>query len=201
MLLTSSRAALLYSLLLSLLSHPISALTISLAEHTHGVIGYGISMYDPVCCYACHDSLSSLYLNCTTFMSDDMGHMEGMKLRKRMDMGGEMAVTSTECRASDPAWVSTIAYCIKDRCTEDGVSEARQAKCYARMVPGRNTVHGTADIVPFQQALPQRAPTVEVADDAEWLNTTSLVNAETYATNKRTLAEFERSEKMHTQYE
>lgn len=113
-------ALLLFSLLLAFSSSALGALMIQ--ETKHGVIGYGIPMYEPLCCYSCHDALSSLYLNCTTF-HDEHSDMEGMdmKIKKRMDMGGEsMGETSDECRAQDQTWLQTLSYCMKTRCDEEG---------------------------------------------------------------------------------
>ncbi|KAL2433960.1 Ferric/cupric reductase transmembrane component B [Exophiala dermatitidis] len=172
----------------------------------NGVVGYGINMYKPVCCYACHDSLSSLYLNCTTFMSteddgtDSMGMDMKLKsrfmLRKRMDMGGgdDMAMTSDECRASDTAWLQTLAYCVHNRCTQDGVSEHLQNRCFGDQAAGGLSVPN------LREAFPLKQPSIEVADDAVWLNATSLVNSALWERTYETLSKFEFSEDMHTKY-
>ncbi|EKD20113.1 uncharacterized protein L3040_002212 [Drepanopeziza brunnea f. sp. 'multigermtubi'] len=155
-----------------------------------GIIGYGITMYKPVCAYACSDALSSLYLNCTTFMSHDSMDMAGMKLKKRMDMGSEMmGMTSDECYATDRVWQETLAYCMKDRCgTIDGVSEERIAKAYSKL--------SNSDAV-YSEVLPAERPATELDADAEWLNVTSLVNSKLYFDNRQTRSEFEYQETMH----
>jgi hypothetical protein len=185
-------ALLLPCLFLSLTS-PVSA-ALKLQEIKHGVIGLGIPMYKPVCCYACHDSLSALYLNCTTFTDDHHSGMD-MKLKKRMDMGGEtMADTSNECRATDQIWLQTLAYCISSRCTEEGASESHQAQCFQKVAAGLIPVQS------LQSSIPSHPPTAELAEDDEWLNTTHLVNEVMYADNRRTLDEFAKSEERHTRY-
>lgn len=167
---------------------------LKLQETKHGVIGFGIPMYKPVCCYACHDALSALYLNCTTFSDDHHSGMD-MKLRKRMDMGGEtMAETSTECRASDQVWLQTLAYCISSHCTEEGAGEGHQAQCFQKVAAGLTPVQS------LQKSIPSQPPTEELAEDEEWLNTTHLVNPVLYADNWRTLDEFAKSEERHTRY-
>ena len=164
-------------------------------ETKRGVIGLGIPMYKPVCCYACHDSLSSLYLNCTTFSSDDSDMGMEMKLKKRMDMGGDtMAETSDECRTSDQVWLQTLSYCISNRCAADGVGPSRQANCFQEVAAG------TLPVQSLQQSLPDRPPTIELVENDEWLNTTSLVNEDLYAANYRSLDEFAKSEERHTRY-
>ncbi|KAH7417787.1 ferric reductase like transmembrane component [Cadophora sp. MPI-SDFR-AT-0126] len=159
----------------------------------HGVIGMGISMYKPVCAYACHDSLASLWLNCTTFSSasHDMEGMD-MKLLKRMDMGEEAeATTSMECVASNMPWLQTLAYCLKDRCRIDGVGEKKIAKAYSTL--------SMSDTAVYSEMLPATAPTTELEADAMWLNETSLVNYELYFSNRQTLQEFEYQEDTHAQ--
>lgn len=185
-------ALLIPSLLLTFTSTVSAAL--KLQETKYGVIGLGIPMYKPVCCYACHDALSSLYLNCTTFSDDHHSGMD-MKLRKRMDMGGEsMAETSDECRTTDQTWLQTLAYCITSHCTEEGAGEAYQAECFQKVAAGMLPVQS------LQASIPSQPPTAALADEDEWLNTTHLVNPVKYADNWRTLDEFSKSEERHTRY-
>src|SRR5690349_11769006 len=80
---------------------------------TNGIVGFGISLYQDLCCQACHDSLSTLYLNCTTF--DDMS----MSMDMSTDMS-MMGTTSEECYASNIPWLQTMAYCIQQNCNADG---------------------------------------------------------------------------------
>lgn len=156
----------------------------------HGTVGMGIIMYKPVCAYACQNALSTLYLNCTTF-SDDESDMAGMdmKLRKRMDMGGEaMGTTSHECYATDAAWLQTLAYCMKDRCGIDGVSESKIETAWSEL---------SMSDAAYSSQIPTERPATEVEADAMWLNTTSLVNNDLYYSFHQTLAEFEYQEDTH----
>jgi hypothetical protein len=159
----------------------------------NGIVGFGISLYPDLCCQACHDSLSSLYLTCTTFT--DGGDMAGMDMRKR-DMGDMMMMgtTSDECRANNTAWLQTMAYCIQQNCDADGYPADKQAECFS------NQAVAGAPKPTFQESLPAVPPTVELPADAVWLNTTSLVNKDLYYSTHGTLAEFGRSEYLHTRY-
>jgi len=137
----------------------------------HGVIGCGISMYMPVCCYACHDSLSSLYVNCTTFSMESDDGMS-MKMRKRMDMDMSMSgSTSDSCYASDLPWLETLFYCVRSVCTQDGIADWRQDKCFQDFL-----MSGTS----LDDAIPSHQPTAELTEDAEWLKETVLVNENLY---------------------
>jgi len=157
----------------------------------HGTVGMGITMYKPLCGYACQNSLLSLYLNCTTF--DGHSDMEGMsmKLRKRMDMEGPMGMTSDSCYQSDMPWLQTLAYCMKERCAVDGVGETDIEKVYGILAANGQPVPS------YSSMIPSEAPTEELADDAMWLNTTSLVNGDMYQEYHETLSNFEFQEDTH----
>jgi hypothetical protein len=166
---------------------PLFCLIYNAAGSKDGIIGFGISLYPDLCCQACHDSLSSLYLTCTAFdhgeMSDDgMGDM------------GMTGMTSDDCYATNTAWLQTMAYCVQQNCNADGYPIEKQAKCFsAQTVGGASTPN-------FQDSLPATPPTVELADNATWLNMTSLVNSDIYYATHGTLGEFARSEYFHTKY-
>ncbi|KAI5241173.1 hypothetical protein E4T43_05688 [Aureobasidium subglaciale] len=177
------------------ISLPFLSSSLVAAETQYGVLGFGIPMYQPLCCYSCHDSLSSLYLNCTTFSTMDMHSGMDMKLKKRMDMGGESkATTSDACYAANQAWLETFANCVHDKCSGHGVSESEQSQCFAKLAA--NGQH----VLTLSASLPTNTPTVELDAKATWLNTTSLVNAETYLANYVTMEEFVSSEHRHTRY-
>jgi hypothetical protein len=158
-----------------------------------GIIGFGISMYPDLCCQACHDSLSSLHLTCTVF---DHGDMSGGGMGDMGDMGDMemMGTTSDECYATNTAWLQTMAYCIQQNCNADGYPSEKQAECFSAQAVGG------ASTPTFQDSLPATPPTVELADNATWLNVTGLVNSDIYFATHGTLGEFARSEYFHTKY-
>ncbi|KAI1424390.1 ferric reductase like transmembrane component-domain-containing protein [Xylaria sp. FL1777] len=157
----------------------------------NGIIGFGLSFYQDSCCLACHDSLSPLYLDCTTFPQHH--NMSGMKMDMDMDMD-MMGTTSEECRSSNMPWLQTIAYCIQQACGPHGYTMEQQAKCFRLYA-----VDGASEPT-FHHSLPDTAPTAELPEDAEWLNVTSLVNQDLYYATHGTLDEFARSEYIHTRY-
>ncbi|EKD13649.1 uncharacterized protein L3040_004142 [Drepanopeziza brunnea f. sp. 'multigermtubi'] len=178
------------------------AVRVAIAQSGHGIIGFGISYYQDQCCQACYDSLSALYLSCTTFSSDMSPGMEmemdmGMDMDMDMDMETTMATTGTtspECYASNSPWLQTMAYCIKSNCDARGFPAEKQVTCFRQ-----HAVMG-APTPAFEESLPPEAPTVELAADAMWLNTTSLVNRDTYESTYGTEAEFARAEYIHARY-
>lgn len=161
-----------------------------------GIMGFGLSLYQDLCCQTCHDSLSALYLNCTTSPTHE-GMDMSMDMDMDMDMDTEMdmmPMTSDECYAANTPWLQTMAYCIQQNCNADGYSVDKQAKCFSTQA-----VAGVSEPT-FQDSLPARAPTDELLGDAMWLNSTSLVNKGTYKSIFGTLKEFTRQVYMHTRY-
>ncbi|KAK8052697.1 hypothetical protein PG996_011998 [Apiospora saccharicola] len=166
-----------------------------------GIVGFGIDLYQDLCCQACHDALSTLFLNCTTFMeqpegeggSDEgMSDMGGMGMDMDMDM--PMGMTSDECRATNLPWLQTMAHCIRSRCDADGYPYEKQVQCFSK-----HAVAGASEPT-FEASLPHHAPMVELPVDAMWLNETSLVNGESYYSIHGTLGEFAREEYLHSKY-
>ncbi|KAK1756340.1 ferric reductase like transmembrane component-domain-containing protein [Echria macrotheca] len=161
----------------------------------NGIVGYGIPLYEDLCCEACHDSLASLYLSCTTF---DDGHGGGDGDMGGMDMGdmGDMAMgmTSDDCRATNKPWLETMAFCIRDRCDADGYPRDSQAACFSTLAVG-----GAATPT-LDDSLPPKPPADELAADATWLNVTSRVNEDVYSGTHGTYKEFAREEYLHTKY-
>ena len=74
---------------------------------SHGLIGYGISMYRPLCAYSCRAVLSTSMLNCSVPIDMSEG--------KNMDGS---ASTTPECYATDDAFLQTLAYCISTHCQD-----------------------------------------------------------------------------------
>jgi hypothetical protein len=162
------------------------------AEVKHGIIGYGIDMYKPWCGYACSDVLSSLWLSCTEFMDESHGSHSMVKRMEGMD--GPMGMTSPECYANNTAWLQTFSYCIKSHCDEEGLSSSAQESYWQENAAGGNAVPT------LEEALPSSPPTAQLDEDAEWLNTTMLANAEKWTTDRRTIANFETAEYHHSTY-
>lgn len=104
-----------------------SSATPSKINRQHGLIGYGISMYDPPCAYACQEIISAARLSCST--TDDDDHHD----RRRHGGGGGDHEdeeggysTSSECYASDDAYLMSLAWCIKLRCLQDSNTHVKQ---------------------------------------------------------------------------
>lgn len=171
-----------------------SSLQTMSALASSGIVGYGIRLFPDLCCQACYDSLSSLHLSCTDFAGSSSMSPADMMGMAMGTMDIPMATTSDGCYASNAPWLQTMAYCIQRNCDAAGYSADKQAECFSqRAVAG-------ASQPAFDASLPPTPPTVELAGDATWLNSTSLVNAALYRSIYGTYQEFERQERLHSTY-
>lgn len=74
----------------------------------HGLIGYGIDMYRPLCAFACRNILSTNRLACSTTNHED-------KARRHNDQ--VEFETSVHCYAEDDAYILSLAQCIETHCS------------------------------------------------------------------------------------
>ncbi|KAF2687480.1 ferric reductase-like protein transmembrane component 4 [Lentithecium fluviatile CBS 122367] len=155
----------------------------------HGLIGYGIEMYNPLCAYSCRAVFSMSALNCSTMMG--MEGMEGMA-----DMA--MAETSPECYATDDAFLQSMAYCISAKCTD--LSKWKLEKYW------KDNIVGTAPVQPdpkstYQETLSNiTSPPTEAMTSGDALNKTMLVDEEGYLQNWNAMGSFEKAEGIHEKY-
>ncbi|KAF2104813.1 ferric reductase like transmembrane component [Rhizodiscina lignyota] len=156
----------------------------------HGLIGYGITMYKPPCCFSCRAVLASSMLNCSASMDMSDGGM---------DMGGDM--NSPECYATDDAFLQSLALCIKQRCIGDETLDDWKIEKY-----WQENVAGTAQVQPdpketYEAALVKIHGTVtETLVSGDSLNRTMLVGDSDYQENWNALVAFEDIEDTHERY-
>ncbi|KAL9004309.1 MAG: hypothetical protein Q9188_002873 [Gyalolechia gomerana] len=162
---------------------------VSTGRPGHGLVGYGISMYNPQCAFACRDVLSTSILNCSE--PADMSHGMGME----MSMESE---TSPECFATDDAFLSTLAYCITTHCQQ--VAAWKLEKYWNMNVAGRQPNQ------PIPKATYQRTlasidtkPTYSLVVGGE-LNRTMIVSDEDYQESYNAQSVFEEMERNHETY-
>lgn len=162
---------------------------VSTGRPGHGLIGYGISMYKPLCAYTCRDVLSTSMLNC----SEHMDMSEGMDME--MDMG---SATSPECYATDDAFLETLAYCMSTHCQNVPVWDLEK---YWNM-----NIAGTQPKQPVPKATYQQTlanMTTEPTDTlvvGEDLNKTMIVSEEGYQSSYNAQSVFEEMEDHHETY-
>jgi hypothetical protein len=159
----------------------------------HGLIGYGIDMYKPLCAYSCRAVIGSSALDCSQVPHD----MPGMDMG--MDMGGEVE-TSPECYATDDAFLQTLAWCMSEHCKD--VPAWQLEKYWVMNVAGTSAIQPDPK-VSYQEALAaaskKGAPTQVVAT-GDALNRTSLVSQADYESNFEAQWAFENAEDTHERY-
>ena len=77
----------------------------------HGLIGYGIDMFDPPCAHACRSVVSKSALSCSP-PGEVMSHH-----------GHGQVNTPPECFATDDAYLQTMALCLSTYCEDESAAE------------------------------------------------------------------------------
>lgn len=158
-------------------------------RNNHGLIGYGINMYKPNCAFSCRAAISSCTLNCSTMME-----MDGMD----MSMDEMMMETSTECYATDDAFLQTMAYCISQKC--GAVQQWELEKYWKDNLPGSGAVQ-PAPKWTYQEALSKiSSPPNQTVVGGDPLNKTMLVSEDDWLANWNAQGSFEEAEGKHEKY-
>ena len=145
---------------------------VSSGRERYGVIGYGIVMYEPPCAYACIDTVKGWELDC-----GEDHDMDGM------DMGGmHMSATTPECRATSDPYLQTLAWCFYTHC--EGVNNSTLETVWEMDIVARLEVQ-PMPAYSYQAALARvaQAPPTSVLDSDATLNTTSLVDEDSWLGN------------------
>jgi hypothetical protein len=149
---------------------------------SHKFPGYGFSWSDPNCAFSCHNSISGAMLECT--MPEKAGHM---------------GPTPPDCYASDTAYLTTLAYCMKSHCDDDHVSTVEREKFWAFKFTGDPAVAPKWD---YSTSLAKVAepPTIEYNSTTGVLNQTMLVPQEAYDMQHRFNTIFDYMEMLQARY-
>ncbi|KAL2845523.1 ferric reductase like transmembrane component-domain-containing protein [Aspergillus pseudoustus] len=190
--------------LVALLVHPGNCM--GPGRRRHGFVGYGISMYNPPCAYACRASISNP-LNCTITSDSDMhlhtrkrahGHSDTAEDLPMGDGWMVEASPSPECYATNDAFLQSLGFCIHSHCTTESTSTLQK---YWEM-----NVAGTMPGQPLPKMSLEDAFQVingtppAIANSSVILYSTGAVSDEAYMVEYRTLTTFERLETTHARY-
>jgi hypothetical protein len=168
---------------------------VSSGRKGHGLIGYGVNMYHPFCCFACRDVLSASQLSC----SEKEPQMPGM------DMASDPYLTSAECFTTDDAFLQSLALCISERCANDTRGGSTLKEWQIEQWWQKN-VAGTKSIQPdpketYGQALAKVDPRPnEILVQGDPLNKTMLVGYVDYITDWNAISVFEDMETSHERF-
>jgi len=154
-----------------------SALFGTAAAHTssgrtrHGFIHYSFKMYDPPCAYGCRDTLGGYFLECEEYGSGGHSHHGSM----------DMPPPTPQCYATNDFFLQSMAWCISTHCKD--VPVAKLEEYWAIDLVGRKA-NQAAPKWSYQESLFKvTEPPTEIADPEEILNTTTLVDEESYQSN------------------
>lgn len=151
----------------------------------HGLIGYGINMYKPVCASACRASVSNP-LNCADHQM--VKRMGGMKKKKE----------SPECYANNDPFLQTVAYCISTHCQDVPIWKLEQ--WWAKRIPGKMP-HQPQPKQTYQETLASiTTPPQNVTASDDMLMETSLVDEDDYISNYNGNYIFEKNEVTHARH-
>ncbi|KAH6625273.1 ferric reductase like transmembrane component-domain-containing protein [Boeremia exigua] len=162
-------------------------LGLALSSTTSALIGYGKSMYDPPCAFACRDIFSGAMLACSGHDHATGAHSHGQ------------GATSPECYASDTPWLTTLANCINMTCTD--TAPWKLEKYWTERVTGRFT--GVLPNWTYQETLVQMQgtePPSRLLEEDEMLNFTASYDEETWESTRGALQSFEAMEVTHSRY-
>ncbi|KAK6330012.1 hypothetical protein TWF718_003439 [Orbilia javanica] len=149
--------------------------------------GYGFSWYDPVCAFACYNSISGATLACTS--TDHSGSHSH---------GSGSGPTSPECRAGDTAFLTTLAYCMNVTCNAEDTPTWRRQEFWETQVTGDPNVLPKWD---YFRALAEisSVPTV-VFNSSVVLEETVVVSDETLGMQTRFMHMFDYIEMLQARY-
>jgi hypothetical protein len=157
----------------------------------HGLVGYGITMDDPECAFACQAVLTGSQLNCSDPTNTADVPMGSMVMSMTF-------MTSLDCYATDDAFLQSLALCIQSYCMDLPVWQIEQfwvTSAVGTMSPQPNPKYS------YQKALDKitNPPNITLAYGSP-LNQTSLVGDSDYDLQYRTLTVFSWVEVQHSKF-
>ncbi|KAK0723355.1 ferric reductase-like transmembrane component [Lasiosphaeria miniovina] len=165
-----------------------SALLVSpvLAAGQALLVGYGFSPYDPLCAESCLRSLTSYMLSCTPMSN---GHGDS-----------HMSATPPECYAEDTWFLTSVAWCLSDKCAGHDVPISKLQLFWEQSVTGSSKV---APKWPYSVALANvtpKPPTYQLTEADTDLNQTSLVSPDSYLAQWNVLGNVAREGLVESDY-
>jgi hypothetical protein len=112
--------------------------------------------------------------------------------------------TSPECWATDDAYLTSLAYCMKTECAKSNIPISKFESFWELQATGQSNA-GVMTIPAkwsFQESLSivSSVPSVTLAANATWLNETSLVNPKTYLAQYDVLYAVQRETTFENRY-
>lgn len=142
--------------------------------------------YDPLCAHACQRALGTNMLECSDMMN--MNH----------DMMAISSMTFPACFASDTPYLTSMAYCISIKCTEEHAATSKIDNFWERKITGDPN---TPAKWTYAEALKQvTEPPTRVLGSTETLAFTALANESVYFLQAITLDSVYREGVIESKY-
>lgn len=155
----------------------VAAFATNIGASDSGFVCLGRTVFEPLCCYACLSSFWGLRLSCTTVEA-----AEGAR------------GSNATCHSTNPAYLSSLAYCLHDKCAADNVSSIATSSCW-------NKVAGDGiQVGDLEMHLPVSAPTAQLGYNATTLEEASLVDDGYYVDSRTTIKGYVKQESVHALY-
>ena len=106
-------------------------------------------------------------------------------------------MTTPECRSGDSSFLTTLAWCMNERCTPFYVEAWRLERYWSSKATGDPTVLPKWT---FAQAVEAASPPVIDFNAEETINGTERLPIDDWDAQRRTLEEFEHQETLHSTY-
>jgi hypothetical protein len=169
---------------------------LSFLSSVHAFIGITLDMYNPSCAYACRSVIAGAMIDCTA----DPGDMSAHNMTHMMKRHGDMEEITPECRSTSVPFLTTLAYCIHEKCFPEANPTRAKLETYWY---GQST--GDQAVAPmwgYQEAYDRVNGTPSAAYDAEAmeLNGTMLINKDSWQAEKQSMEQFEWQETLNSRY-
>jgi hypothetical protein len=150
----------------------------------HGLIGYGITMYQPGCAHACRSSLPRSSIPCDIHLH-----------------GHHSSSVSADCLGQSEAYLMSAAWCFHTRCADENVPMSTLEEFWEKDLVGRE-LDQPLPKWSYQQSLKRvmdDIPTEPLGEEEDF-NRTVLVTDDDYIANWNGNTAFENVEKHHQTY-
>jgi hypothetical protein len=160
-------------------------------------IGITLDMYNPSCAYACRAVIGEAMIDCSTTPAPDMsGHnMTGMMKRH-----GDMPEITPECRSTSVPFLTTLAYCIHQKCFP--ASNPTRAKLETYWYAESTGDKAIPPMWGYQETYDKikGTPMAEYDAEAMTINGTMLIKTEEWQAGKQSMERFEWQETLNSRY-
>lgn len=173
---------------------------LSLVSPAYAFIGITLEMYNPSCAYACRSVIGSAMIDCAAeadHSTQPRGETHNMTMKKRH---GDMSEVTPECRSTSIPFLTTLAYCIHEKCFPDfNPTRAKLETYWYAQSTGDKAVE---PMWGYQETYDRinGTPSATYDSEAMLLNGTVLVDKSSWQAEKQSMEQFEWQETFNSRY-